>query len=131
LLLPFDKPGLIVIDEEHDGSYKQSDSGSLHEMPGAFSLYHARRGGGGTARPDQCHCDFGPSAHAFAEAWSRAQRGEYKLLTLARRVLGHAQVIHAQGEQYHIAAKSYHPAEAELARYTRLPRWILWICARS
>jgi primosomal protein N' (replication factor Y) len=120
LFLPFARLGLIVIDEEHDGSYKQSDSGSLHDMPVRFPLYHARETAVELARLANATVILG-SATPSLEAWSRAQRGEYKLLTLSRRVLGHTQVIHAQEEQFHIAAKSYHPAEVESARYTDLP----------
>jgi primosomal protein N' (replication factor Y) len=122
LFLPFARPGLIVIDEEHDGSYKQSDSGSLHDMPVRFPLYHAREAAVELARLTNASVILG-SATPSLEAWSRAQRGEYRLLTLARRVLGHAPAIHALEEQFHIAAKSYHPvgAEVELARYADLP----------
>jgi primosomal protein N' (replication factor Y) len=122
LFLPFDKLGLIVIDEEHDGSYKQSDSGSLHDLPVRFPLYHARETAVELARLTKATVILG-SATPSLEAWQRAQRGEYKLLTLARRVLGHTQVIHAQEEQFHITAKAYHPVgtEVEAARYTDLP----------
>jgi primosomal protein N' (replication factor Y) len=120
LFLPFAKLGLIVIDEEHDSSYKQSDSGSLHDLPVRFPLYHARETAVELARLTNATVILGSATPAL-EAWSRAQRGEYKLLTLSRRVLGHTQVIHAQEEQFHIAAKSYHPAEVESARYTDLP----------
>jgi len=120
LFLPFAELGLIVIDEEHDSSYKQSDSGSLHDMPVRFPLYHARETAVELARLTNATVILG-SATPSLEAWQRAQRGEYKLLTLSRRVLGHTQVIHAQEEQFHIAAKSYHPAEVESARYTDLP----------
>jgi primosomal protein N' (replication factor Y) len=120
LFLPFDKLGLIVIDEEHDSSYKQSDSGSLHDIPVRFPLYHARETAVELARLTNATVILG-SATPSLEAWSRAQRGEYKLLTLSRRVLGHVQVIHAQEEHFHVEAKSYHPAEVEQARYTDLP----------
>ncbi len=43
------------------------------------------------------------------------------MLTLARRILGHAQVIEEQAAHFHIEAKSYHPAETDAARYTDLP----------
>ncbi len=122
LFLPFAELGLIVLDEEHDSSYKQSDSGGLHDMPVRFPLYHAREAAVELARLTNAVVILG-SATPSLEAWSRAQRGEYKLLTLSRRVLGHAHVIHAQEEQFHVEAKSYHPvgAEIQLARYADLP----------
>ncbi|CAG0931590.1 Primosomal protein N' [Thermoflexales bacterium] len=120
LFLPFARLGLIVIDEEHDGSYKQSDSGSGHDLPVRFPLYHARETAVELARLTKATVILG-SATPSLEAWNRAQRGEYQLLTLSRRVLGHTQVIHAQEEQFQIEAKSYHPAEVESARYTDLP----------
>ncbi|HSD83652.1 MAG TPA: primosomal protein N' [Anaerolineae bacterium] len=120
LFLPFAKLGLIVIDEEHDGSYKQSDSGGLHDMPVRFPLYHARETAVELARLTHATVILG-SATPSLEAWDRARRGEYRLLTLSRRVLGHTQVIHAQEEQFHVQAKSYRPAEVESARYTDLP----------
>ncbi len=120
LFLPFDKPGLIVLDEEHDSSYKQSDSGSLHDMPIRFPLYHARDVAVELARLTHATVILG-SATPSLEAWSRAQRGPYQLLTLSRRILGHVQLIQAQEEQLHIEATSYQQAAAELARYTELP----------
>ena len=69
LFLPFDKLGLIVIDEEHDSSYKQSDSGSLHEMPVRFPLYHARETAVELARLTNATVILG-SATPSLEAWS-------------------------------------------------------------
>jgi primosomal protein N' (replication factor Y) len=103
LFLPFAKLGLIVIDEEHDSSFKQSDSGSLHEIPVRFPLYQARETAVELARLTNATVIMG-SATPSLEAWSRAQRGEYRLLTLARRVLGYAET-----------------AAREMARYAELP----------
>ena len=121
LFLPFDKLGLIVLDEEHDSSYKQSEGGGLNDMPVRLPLYHARDTAVELARLTNATVILG-SATPSLEAWQRAQRGEYKLLTLARRILGHAQVIDEQAAHFHIEAKSYHPAdETDAARYTDLP----------
>jgi len=120
LFLPFDKLGLIVLDEEHDSSYKQSEGGGLNDMPVRLPLYHARDTAVELARLTNATVILG-SATPSLEAWNRAQRGEYKLLTLARRILGHAQVIEEQAAHFHIEAKSYHPAETDAARYTDLP----------
>jgi primosomal protein N' (replication factor Y) (superfamily II helicase) len=120
LFLPFDKLGLIVLDEEHDSSYKQSEGGGLNDMPVRLPLYHARDTAVELARLTNATVILG-SATPSLETWNRAQRGEYKLLTLARRILGHAQVIEEQAAHFHIEAKSYHPAETDAARYTDLP----------
>jgi primosomal protein N' (replication factor Y) len=122
LFLPFEKLGLIVLDEEHDSSYKQSEGGGLNDMPVRLPLYHARDTAVELARLTNATVILG-SATPSLETWNRAQRGEYKLLTLARRILGHAQVIEEQAAHFHIEAKSYHPvgAETDAARYTDLP----------
>lgn len=122
LFLPFDRLGLIVLDEEHDSSYKQSDGGGLSDMLVRLPLYHARETAVELARLTNATVILG-SATPSLEAWNRAQRGEYQLLTLARRILGHADVIQDQAAHFHIEAKSYHPvdAETEAARYTELP----------
>jgi primosomal protein N' (replication factor Y) (superfamily II helicase) len=122
LFLPFDKLGLIVLDEEHDSSYKQSEGGGLNEMPVRLPLYHAREAAVELARLTNATVILG-SATPSLETWNRAQRGEYKLLTLARRILGHAQVIQDQAAHFHVEATAYHPvgAETEAARYTDLP----------
>ncbi len=123
LFLPLEKLGLIVLDEEHDSSYKQSDSGSLHDLPVHFPLYHARDVAVELGRLTNATVILGSATPAL-ETWMRAQRGQYQLLTLARRILGHVQAIQAQEAQFHIAAQAYHPteAEADAARYTELPQ---------
>jgi primosomal protein N' (replication factor Y) len=119
LFLPFEKLGLIVLDEEHDQSYKQSES-SQHDIPIRQPLYHAREAAIELARLANATVILG-SATPSLEAWTRAQRGEYQLLTLSRRILSHAQQIQDQQQRYHIQATAYQPAEADEAKYTVLP----------
>lgn len=107
---PLDRLGLIVIDEEHEGSYKQEHR----------PFYHAREVALQLARLTNATVILG-SATPSLESWSRAQRGEFKLLTLARRIIGHTQAIQAQQDRYHIAAKSFQPTDVDDARYAEMP----------
>ncbi len=118
LFLPFDKLGLIVLDEEHDSSYKQSDAG-MSDNPVRQPLYHTRDAAVELARLSNATVILG-SATPSLEAWSRAQRGEYQLLRLSQRILSHAQIIEDQQVRYHVAATSYQSVEAD-ARFTTLP----------
>ena len=118
LFLPFDKLGLIVLDEEHDSSYKQSDAG-MNDNPVRQPLYHARDAAVELARLSNATVILG-SATPSLEAWSRAQRGEYRLLRLSQRILSHAQIIDDQQAHYHVTATAYHAAEAD-ALFTSLP----------
>ena len=68
--------GLIVVDEEHDGSYKQEESPRYHGRD--VAVVRARAAGAlvvlGSATPS-------------LESYHNAQAGRYELLTLHRRVL--------------------------------------------
>ncbi len=72
---PTRKLGLIVIDEEHENSFKQE----------ATPRYHARDVAVMRARLENIPIVLG-SATPSLESWSNAQRGQYTLLTLPRRV---------------------------------------------
>jgi primosomal protein N' (replication factor Y) len=72
---PARKLGLIVIDEEHEGSFKQE----------ATPRYHARDVAVMRARLEGIPILLG-SATPSLESWHNAQRGQYTLLTLPRRV---------------------------------------------
>ncbi|RRA50203.1 primosomal protein N' [Acidipila sp. EB88] len=67
--------GLLIVDEEHDGSYKQE------EMP----RYHARDVAVMRAKLLGATVVLG-SATPSLESWHNAQRGRYTLLTMAERV---------------------------------------------
>ena len=78
LFAPVDNLGIIVIDEEHEWTYKQEDAAPLyHARPAALEL--ARRTGAvvvlGSATPS-------------VESYYHASRGRLKLLSLPRRVAG-------------------------------------------
>lgn len=73
---PTPRLGLIVIDEEHEGSFKQSTA----------PRYHARDVALARARSEQVPLVLG-SATPSLETWYRAQQGEYQLVELPRRVL--------------------------------------------
>jgi primosomal protein N' (replication factor Y) len=75
LFSPLPNIGLIVLDEEHDSSYKS----------GSTPNYHARETAWEYARLLQAACVFG-SATPDLVTYSRAERGELGLLRLTRRV---------------------------------------------
>jgi primosomal protein N' (replication factor Y) (superfamily II helicase) len=68
--------GLIVIDEEHENSFKQENT----------PRYHARDVAVMRARLENIPIVLG-SATPSLESWHNAQRGQYTLLTLPKRVL--------------------------------------------
>ncbi|BBF43030.1 helicase PriA essential for oriC/DnaA-independent DNA replication [Lachnospiraceae bacterium KM106-2] len=74
LFTPFDNLGLILIDEEHEGSYKS-------EMP---PKYHAREVAIERARMSNASVVLG-SATPSLESYKKALDGEYKLYTLPNR----------------------------------------------
>ncbi len=73
---PFDDLGLIVIDEEHDASYKQSDTAPL---------YHARDLAIIRARKNGAAVLMG-SATPSVESYYKAKTGKFKLFRLGKRV---------------------------------------------
>jgi len=77
LFTPFPNIGLIVIDEEHEGSYKSE----------ATPKYHARETAIEVAKLHGASVLMG-SATPSLEAYYRAMTGEYKLFTLRERLTG-------------------------------------------
>ncbi len=83
LFSPLERLGLIVMDEEHESSYKQDiDSDLPFELP----PYHARETALELARLTGSVVIMG-SATPSLEAYTRAQRGEFELLALPQRIL--------------------------------------------
>ena len=74
LFTPFDNIGLIVIDEEHEGSYKSE------KMP----RYHAREVAGELSKIHNASLILG-SATPSVTAYYRAKKGEYKLFEIDKR----------------------------------------------
>lgn len=77
LFTPFPNLGLIVIDEEHETTYKSET------MP----KYHTREVAGELARLHNASVILG-SATPSIEAYNRAKNGEYQLFTLKERLTG-------------------------------------------
>ncbi|GAK04656.1 helicase PriA [Geomicrobium sp. JCM 19037] len=72
---PFEDIGLIVIDEEHESSYKQED----------YPRYHAREVAIRRSENHQCPVLLGSATPAL-ESYARALKGVYQLLELPKRV---------------------------------------------
>lgn len=77
LFTPFPKLGLIIMDEEHESSYKSEN------MP----RYHARETAIQIASMQGADVVLG-SATPSLESYYRAQKGEYQLFTLKERLTG-------------------------------------------
>ncbi|KIL44834.1 primosomal protein N' [Jeotgalibacillus soli] len=75
IFAPFEKLGVVIIDEEHEMSYKQEDS----------PRYHARDVAIERARRHGCPVILG-SATPSLETFARAQKNRYQLLSLTRRM---------------------------------------------
>ncbi|MDW3851715.1 MULTISPECIES: primosomal protein N' [Staphylococcus] len=72
---PFKNLGMIIIDEEHESSYKQED----------YPRYHARDIAQWRSEYHQCPLILG-SATPSLESFARAEKGVYELLSLPNRV---------------------------------------------
>ncbi|MEX0842878.1 MAG: primosomal protein N', partial [Gemmatimonadota bacterium] len=77
LFAPLHDLGVIIVDEEHEGSYKQSEA----------PRYHARDVAVMRARLSGALCVLG-SATPSLESWRNAQRGKFGILSLPSRVGG-------------------------------------------
>ncbi|MEC1520908.1 primosomal protein N' [Neobacillus niacini] len=75
IFAPFENLGIIIIDEEHETSYKQE------EMP----RYHARDVAIERAQKNNCPVVLGSATPAL-ESFARAQKGVYTLLSLPNRM---------------------------------------------
>ena len=78
VFLPFQRLGLVIVDEEHETSYKQQDP-----MP----RYHARSAAIVLAQSLSAKVLLG-TATPCAETWHNAQTGKYGLVTLTERYKG-------------------------------------------
>ena len=78
---PLPDVGLIVVDEEHDGSFKQDNE----------LRYHARDLAVWRAKQSGCPIVLG-SATPSLESWHKAQSGAYRLLQLTERAHASAQL---------------------------------------
>jgi primosomal protein N' (replication factor Y) (superfamily II helicase) len=77
LFAPLEDVGAIVVDEEHDGSYKQSEA----------PRYHARDLAVLRARREGAVCVLG-SATPSLESWRNTALGKFRLLSLPERATG-------------------------------------------
>lgn len=75
IFAPFEKLGIIIIDEEHETSYKQEEN----------PRYHARDVAIERAGKHKCPVVLG-SATPSLESFARAKKGVYQLLTLSKRM---------------------------------------------
>jgi primosomal protein N' (replication factor Y) len=114
LFAPLPRLRLVVLDEEHEWTYKQL------EMP----CYHARDVAVKLAELTGALVILG-SATPDVGSYHRAQRGEYTLLQLPKRIMGHQRSIEEQRKRFHISARPDHVkalgAGYEDARYMDLP----------
>jgi primosomal protein N' (replication factor Y) (superfamily II helicase) len=91
IFAPFRNLGIIIIDEEHETSYKQDDQ----------PRYHARDVAIFRGKYYNCPVVLG-SATPTLESFARAQKGVYKLLTMAKRMndqsMPEVEIVDMRGE---------------------------------
>lgn len=78
IFAPFENLGIIIIDEEHENSYKQEDN----------PRYHARDVALFRSKNHHCPVILG-SATPSLESFARAQKGVYTLLKMEKRMNNH------------------------------------------
>lgn len=107
---PLDNIGLIVIDEEHEGSYKQDES----------PRYHAKDLAIWRGKYNHCPVLLG-SATPSLEARARAQKKVYQLLTLKERAVAKAslpevQIIDMRESMKYATSQNFSPLLLEKLR---------------
>lgn len=104
LFTPLPDIGLIILDEEHDTSYKQAP-------PIAPPYYQARDVAEKLAELNEATLILG-SATPDLESYYRAQQGELTYLHLPNRIMGHRQRIEKQAKKRGVAL-AYEPANGD------------------
>ena len=104
LFTPLPDLGLVILDEEHDASYKQvawMNRPQYQARDAAAYLMRLRAGVLilGSATPD-------------LRTWYRAQKGEFTYLRLPNRIMGHRQRIHQQAQRARVESR-YQPVLAD------------------
>lgn len=99
LFSPVPELAVIVLDEEHDEAYKQ-------DPPVRPPHYHAREAALQLAQLTGAIVVLG-SATPDLVSYHRARRGEFQLLELPLRIMGHRGRVQAQSERYRIAHSEY------------------------
>jgi primosomal protein N' (replication factor Y) (superfamily II helicase) len=114
LFTPLPNIGVIVLDEEHDDSYKQTP-------PVPPPYYHARETAIEIGRLLGATVILG-SATPDLVSYHRARAGDYQLVELSRRVLGHRTRIERQAAQLQILTRYEHqPVDPDEAMTIPLP----------
>ena len=104
LFAPLPNLGVIILDEEHDASYKQTP-------PVPPPYYHARDAAIALAGFTGATVILG-SATPDVVTYHRARSGRYQLLELPRRIMGHRQRITGQANRLGLTSH-YRPLAAE------------------
>lgn len=91
LFAPMNNIGLIVLDEEHDGSYKQSDTAPS---------YHARDVAQRLAEMHNALVLFGSATPDLVTYYRAQETNKVHLLELPRRILAHRSHLQQQQDQY-------------------------------
>jgi primosomal protein N' (replication factor Y) (superfamily II helicase) len=112
LFTPLPDVGLVILDEEHDHSYKENPDFSQF-------TYHARRVAEEMMRRNHGVLILG-DATPDIETNFRAKRGDIRLLRLPKRIMGHRTRILEQSEREGVIAR-YYPSNAEDAMTIDLP----------
>lgn len=100
LFTPFPDLGVVVVDEEHDHSYKQ-------EPPVPAPYYHARDVAVQLAEIIGATVILG-SATPDLVTYHQARAGRYQLLELPRRVMGHRDRIESQATRLEVDSRYEH-----------------------
>lgn len=114
LFAPQPRVGLIVVDEEHDEAYKQ-------DPPVRPPYYNARDVAVEYARRVGALCILGSATPDLVTHY-RAQQKTYTLLTMPRRIMGHAEQLSATAQRLDVQPQFQPLSEkAATARYAPLP----------
>lgn len=111
LFTPLPDVGLIILDEEHDSSYKQ-------DPPVVEPHYHARDAAEKLMDSNKGVLILGSATPDIA-TYYRAKKGHYTYLHLPNRIMGHRQRIEEQAKRVGVTAK-YQP-EKDDALHIELP----------
>ncbi len=109
---PLQGLGLIVLDEEHEWSYKQEQT----------PRYHARDVAVRLAEITGATCVLGSATPSLESAY-RAERGEFVRLMMPRRIMGHRRAVEEEAARIQAPRHHFHPLghDAIESLYAELP----------